>query len=63
MCELTRNTMNNENINPRKHKRYDENFKRSAVELWLEGGKSVQQIAAELLVIAFTASAAESSLY
>ncbi|HEY1718013.1 MAG TPA: transposase, partial [Verrucomicrobiae bacterium] len=31
-----------------KHKRYDEAFKRSAVELWLGGGKSVQQIATEL---------------
>lgn len=40
--------MNDENQVPRKHKRYDENFKRSAVELWLQGGKSVQQIAAEL---------------
>jgi len=40
--------MNNENQVPRKHKRYDESFKRSAVELWLQGGKSVQQIAAEL---------------
>ena len=40
--------MNNENQVPRQHKRYDENFKRSAVELWLQGGKSVQQIAAEL---------------
>jgi transposase len=40
--------MNNENAVSRKYKRYDENFKRSAVELWLQGGKSVQQIAAEL---------------
>jgi transposase len=40
--------MNTENQVPRKHKRYDENFKRSAVELWLQGGRSVQQIAAEL---------------
>jgi len=40
--------MNTENQVPRKHKRYDEAFKRSAVELWLQGGKSVQQIAAEL---------------
>ena len=29
-------------------KRYDENFKRSAVELWLQGGKSAEAIAAEL---------------
>jgi transposase len=40
--------MNTENLTPRKHKRYDENFKRSAVELWLQGGKSVEAIAAEL---------------
>ena len=40
--------MNDENQVPRKHKRYDEAFKRAAVELWLQGGKSVQQIAAEL---------------
>lgn len=40
--------MNNENLTPRKYKRYDESFKRSAVELWLQGGKSVRQIAAEL---------------
>jgi hypothetical protein len=25
--------MNTENLTPRKHKRYDENFKRSAVEM------------------------------
>jgi transposase len=40
--------MNNENQVPRKYKRYDINFKRSAVELWLAGGKSVEQIASEL---------------
>jgi transposase len=40
--------MNDENTSPRKHKRYDETFKRSAVELWLQGGKSVHQIAREL---------------
>ena len=40
--------MNDENQVPRKHKRYDEAFKRAAVEMWLQGGKSVQQIAAEL---------------
>jgi transposase-like protein len=40
--------MNTENQVPRKYKRYDENFKRSAVELWLQGGKSVEQIATEL---------------
>jgi hypothetical protein len=31
--------MNTENLTPRKHKR-------SAVELWLQGGKSVEAIAA-----------------
>jgi transposase len=40
--------MNHENEVPLKYKRYDEAFKRSAVELWLQGGKSVQQIAREL---------------
>jgi transposase len=40
--------MNTENNAPRKHKRYDENFKRSAVEMLLQGGKSVETIAAEL---------------
>lgn len=40
--------MNNENQVQRKYKRYDEAFKRSAVELWLTGGKSVETIAAEL---------------
>jgi transposase len=32
----------------RKYKRYDEAFKRSAVEHWLVSGKSARQIAAEL---------------
>jgi len=40
--------MNPENPVQRKYKRYDENFRRNAVELWLTGGKSAQQIAAEL---------------
>lgn len=40
--------MNTENQIPRRHKRYDEAFKRQAVELWLSGNKSQQQIAAEL---------------
>jgi transposase-like protein len=31
-----------------KHKRYDEAFKKSAVEHWLISGKSARQIAAEL---------------
>jgi len=37
--------MNTEAI---KHKRYDETFKRSAVEHWMLSGKSVRQVAAEL---------------
>ena len=40
--------MNTENTAPRKYNGYDENFKRSAVELWLQGGKSVATIATEL---------------
>ena len=40
--------MNPENQIPRQHKRYDEAFKRSAVELWLQGGQSRRQIAREL---------------
>jgi len=40
--------MNNENSTTRKYKRYDEAFKRSAVELWLQGGQSAAQIAADL---------------
>jgi transposase len=40
--------MNTENTKPRKYQRYDEAFKRSAVELWLQGGKSVETIATEL---------------
>jgi transposase-like protein len=40
--------MNTENTKLRKYKRYDEAFKRSAVELWLQGGKSVETIATEL---------------
>lgn len=40
--------MNPENTNSRKYQRYDESFKRSAVELWLQGGKAVAQIATEL---------------
>lgn len=34
--------------NATKYKRYDEAFKRSAVEHWLVSGKSARQIAAEL---------------
>ena len=48
MCELTRDTLNNENLTPNKYKGYDENFKRSAVEMWLQGGKSIETIAGEL---------------
>ena len=40
--------MNHETTTPRKYKRYDEAFKRSAVELWLQGGRSAAQIAAEM---------------
>jgi Transposase len=42
------NTINNESSSPRKYKRYDENFKRSAVEMWLQGDKSAAQICREL---------------
>ena len=45
MCELGRTHMNDTR---RKYKRYDEAFKRSAVEHWLVSGKSGRQIAAEL---------------
>ena len=48
MCELDTSTLNTENNEPRKYKRYDDSFKRSAVELWLQGGKSIEQIAREL---------------
>jgi len=41
--------MNNESTTSRKYKRYDEAFKRSAVELWLHGGKSAEPIAADPL--------------
>ena len=43
--------MNNPNTNPepsRKYKRYDEAFKRQAVEPWLLSGKSCRVVAAEL---------------
>ena len=40
--------MNHEDLTPRKYKRYDLTFKRSAVELWLAGGKSADAVAAEL---------------
>jgi len=37
--------MNTENPVRHKHKRYDLNFKRSAVELWLQGGNHRYAIA------------------
>jgi transposase-like protein len=41
--------MNDTQTEPQKRKkRYDLNFKRSAVELWLSGGKSAAAVAAEL---------------
>lgn len=40
--------MNTEKRTERKHKRYDEAFKRQAVEMWLSGGKSAATVAAEL---------------
>lgn len=40
--------MNTENTKPSKYKRHDEAFKRSAVELWLQGGRTIEQIAREL---------------
>ena len=40
--------MNPENQVLRPHKSYDAAFKRSAVELWLQGGQSRRQIAREL---------------
>jgi len=46
MCELGITHMNTETKT--KHKRYDEAFKKSAVEHWLISGKSARQIAAEL---------------
>jgi transposase len=40
--------MNNSDQTTKTHKRYDEAFKRQAVEHWMLSGKSVRQIAAEL---------------
>jgi len=41
--------MNDPQTEPKiRKKRYDLNFKRSAVELWLSGGKSAAAVAAEL---------------
>ena len=39
---------------PGRKKRYDQNFKRAAVELWLAGGRSAQTAAAELGINAQT---------
>jgi len=38
----------NDTQTPKRKRRYDEAFKRSAVEHWLVSGKSARQIAAEL---------------
>ena len=46
MCELGSTHMNTETKT--KPKRYDEAFKKSAVEHWLISGKSAQQVATEL---------------
>lgn len=46
MCELGATHMNPETNT--KHKRYDEAFKRSAVEHWMVSGKSARLIADEL---------------
>src|SRR5208283_6060612 len=41
--------MNDTQTEPKiRKKRYDLNFKRSAVEMWLSGGKSAEAVAAEL---------------
>ena len=40
--------MNHPDQNGKTHKRYDDAFKRSAVEHWMLSGKSVRQIATEL---------------
>ena len=40
--------MNNESSSPRKYRRYDEQFKRSAVEMWLAGDRSAAKICREL---------------
>ncbi|MDD5139294.1 MAG: transposase, partial [Verrucomicrobiales bacterium] len=46
--------MNNEPEPKVRKKRYDENFKRSAVEHWLGSGKSANQVATELGINAQT---------
>lgn len=46
MCELESKHMNDKSKT--KYKRYDEAFKREAVEHWLVSGKSARQIASEL---------------
>jgi len=40
--------MNNESSHARKYKWEDENFKRSAVEMWLQGDRSAARICREL---------------
>jgi transposase-like protein len=40
--------MNPENNEPRPYQRDDDSCKRSAVELWLQGGQSIEPIAREL---------------
>jgi len=42
VCELEGHTMNEETTTPRK--RYDEAFKRSAVQHWQDSGKSASQV-------------------
>ena len=37
-----------ETSKPRRHRKYDEEFKRRAVEMWMNGGKRAEQIAQEL---------------
>jgi transposase len=51
MCEVGQTHMNETNQNQtthRKYRRYDEAFKRQAVEHWMLSGKPARQIAAEL---------------
>jgi transposase len=40
--------MNNESPTPKRYKRYDAAFKRSAVEHWLSSGKALEQVAQDL---------------
>jgi hypothetical protein len=53
-CELKLHAMNNE-LEPKvRWKRYDQNFKRSAVERWLGSGKSADRTAGDLGINAQT---------